>query len=219
MHTILQWVSHGGYAGIFGLLVLGIVGLPVPDETLLTFVGFLAFKGSLGLFQSIAVAFAGSASGITISYVLGKTLGHKVLLKYGRYLHITPERLQKTHDWFEHAGRWTLTFGYFIPGVRHLTAYVAGSSELEFPVFALFAYSGALLWSASFILLGYLLGERWNTVLRSIHEHLLEASIVAAVLVAAWLVYRWLRRRKGIPAIAEPTDERRESKSTEPFHP
>jgi membrane protein DedA with SNARE-associated domain len=210
MDTILQWVAQGGYFGIFGLLVLGIVGLPVPDETMLTFVGYLCYKGTLSLFPSMGTAFLGSACGITVSYFLGKTLGHKVLLKYGRYLHVTPERLQKTHDWFEHTGRWTLTFGYFIPGVRHLTAYVAGSSELELPVFALFAYSGALVWSGAFILLGYFLGERWEKVLHAVHEHLLIASVVAGVLLAGYLIYRKIRSRKKGSAYVEakqPTEQ------------
>ena len=59
-------------------------------------------------------------------------------------------------------GHWALTFGYFIPGVRHFTAYAAGMSELEAPQFALFAYSGAVLWVGTFLSLGYFLGERWD---------------------------------------------------------
>jgi membrane protein DedA with SNARE-associated domain len=200
MDSILQWVVDYGYAAIFGGLVLGIVGLPVPDETMLTFVGYLTYKGSLDLFPALAVAFCSSACGITISYALGKTLGHKVLLKYGRYLHITPERLEKTHNWFEHSGRWLLTYGYFIPGVRHLTAYVAGTSELEFPVFALFAYSGALVWSATFILLGHFLGDQWHIVLHAIHSHLRTAIIIAVILLAGYLLFKWWKRRKIVAA-------------------
>ena len=119
--------------------MLGIVGLPVPDETLLTFSGYLIFSGHLRPGPALAAALAGSMCGISISYLLGRTFGAALLHRYGRYVHLTEERIAKAHEWFERAGRWGLTFGYFIPGVRHFTAYAAGMSELEPHVFAVFA--------------------------------------------------------------------------------
>jgi membrane protein DedA with SNARE-associated domain len=190
-----QWVSQHGYAGIFSLLVFGIVGLPVPDEWLLTFSGYLVFRQTLSFIPTFGAAFLGSACGITFSYLLGRLFDTYVLLKYGRYFHLTPERLDKVHGWFERRGRWTLLVGYFIPGVRHLTGYVAGASELTFAKFALFAYSGAFCWAAVFITLGYVLGEEWNRVLQSVHEtKLLMIGAVIAV-VAGYFIYGYLRRQ------------------------
>ena len=140
--------------------MFGIVGLPVPDETLLTFTGYLVFKGHLSLPLAYAAAFAGSTCGITISYTLGRTFGLALIHRYGKYLRITEAHIRKAHAWFERVGNWGLTFGYFIPGVRHVTAYAAGMSEVEPHQFALFAYSGGCLWVAAFIGLGYFLGER-----------------------------------------------------------
>src|SRR6266540_5084458 len=159
---VFHWISQNGYPAIFFLLVLGIVGLPVPDETLLTFTGYLVFANHLHLFPAYLSAAGGSICGITISYLLGRTFGLALLNKYGRYIHLSEARINQAHQWFEHAGRWGLTFGYFIPGVRHFTAYAAGMSYLEFHIFALFAYAGALVWAATFITLGYFLGERWQ---------------------------------------------------------
>src|SRR3974377_429842 len=139
-HQVLAWITQYGYGAIFLLLVLGIVGLPVPDETLLTFTGYLIFKGHLSPPLAFASAVAGSASGITVSYTLGRVFGMALIHRYGKYLHVTPERLERAHAWFARIGQWALTFGYFIPGVRHLTAYAAGISTLELPRFALFAY-------------------------------------------------------------------------------
>src|SRR5450759_4322415 len=130
---VLAWIAQYGYLAIFSLLVLGIVGLPVPDETLLTFTGYLVFQGALSLPLVFLSGFAGSACGITLSYVLGRTFGLKLIHRYGRYLGITEDRVEKAHAWFRRAGHWSLTFGYFIPGVRHFTAYAAGMSELEYP--------------------------------------------------------------------------------------
>src|SRR5579862_3377676 len=156
---VLAWITQYGYVAIFGLLVFGIVGLPVPDETLLTFTGYLVFKGQLSLAPAFGAALAGSACGITVSYILGRTFGLGLIHRYGRYLRIREEHIRKAHAWFERVGQWGLTFGYFIPGVRHVTAYAAGMSGLEPPKFGLFAYSGAVLWVSTFIGLGYFLGE------------------------------------------------------------
>jgi membrane protein DedA with SNARE-associated domain len=142
---VLAWISQYGYLAIFFLLVFGIVGLPVPDETLLTFAGDLVFKGRLSLPLVFCTALAGSISGITISYWLGRTFGVTLIHRYGKYFHLTEDRILKAHVWFERVGHWGLTFGYYIPGVRHFTAYAAGMSEVKPHMFAVFAYSGAFI--------------------------------------------------------------------------
>ena len=130
-NTVLQWVSSYGYAAIFGLLIFGIVGIPVPDEFLLTGCGFLVFQGHLRLAPALASAWAGSACGITCSYLIGRTVGWKFLhSRAGRLLHIRDEHIRRVHDWFDRIGHWALLAGYFIPGVRHFTAIVAGTSKL-----------------------------------------------------------------------------------------
>jgi len=192
LHWVTQWVTQYGYLGLFLALVLGIVGLPIPDETLLTFAGYLAYRGQMRLVPAVASAFLGSLCGITLSYVLGRTFGLYLIHRYGRYVHITGERLDRAHNWFRRAGRWTLTFGYFVPGIRHLTAYVAGASKLEVPVFALFAYSGGLLWSATFIALGYFFGEEWG---RAGQQAQVRVAVLVAVVFLLAAAYFWARRR------------------------
>jgi len=194
--SVLAWITQYGYAAIFSLLVLGIVGLPVPDETLLTFTGYLVFTGHLSPVPAFLSAFAGSASGITISYMLGRTFGLKLIHRYGKYLRITEEHINQAHAWFARVGHWGLTFGYFIPGVRHFTAYAAGMSEVEPHQFALFAYSGSILWTASFISLGYFLGERWHVVQNNVDRYLVGVAVALLILAMAYLVWRkWLRAR------------------------
>jgi membrane protein DedA with SNARE-associated domain len=151
-------IAHYGYLGIFVLLMLGIVGLPVPDETLLTTAGYLISRGELRLVPTAAAALLGTMCGITLSYTLGRLTGYYLLDKYGPRLHIKPKRVEQVHNWFRRIGGLTLTFGYFVPGVRHLTAYIAGASGLELPRFSFFAYSGAVLWTSAFLAIGYFLG-------------------------------------------------------------
>jgi len=192
---VLAWITQYGYLAIFSLLVLGIVGLPVPDETLLTFTGYLVYTGHLSLPIAYAAAFCGSACGITLSYALGRWFGLSLIHRYGKYLRIKEEHLQKAHQFFEKAGHWSLTFGYYVPGVRHFTAYAAGLSDLEAPKFCLFAYMGAALWSASFITLGYFLGERWKAVQENIHFYLTLGAVAIGVAAVAYLLWRKFRRK------------------------
>ena len=190
MENLQFWISHYGYMGIFSLLMLGIIGLPVPDETLLTLSGYLVFHGELKLIPTFLAAYMGSIAGISISYALGSTFGHHILLKYGHYIHITEARMEKARLWFQKIGRWSLVIGYFIPGVRHIVAILAGTSELEMWEFALFAYSGGLIWTVSFLSIGYFFGKHSRVVLRSINHNIITICIVAGIFLLLFYIFR-----------------------------
>lgn len=193
VESVLGWVAHYGYVGIFGLLMLGIVGLPIPDETLLMFTGYLIFKHELEPLPAFAAGFLGSICGITVSYALGRMLGLYLVTRLGHFLHIEPEALEQVRAWYERKGKYGLVISYFIPGIRHLAAYVAGSSRLSLPVFATFAYLGGLLWSGSFISIGYVLGDEWRQMSVSLHRYLLIGAGVITVVIAIGFIL--MRRR------------------------
>ena len=193
---IEYWLAKYGYFSIYILLTAGIVGLPVPDETLLTLSGYLVSKGNLKLIPVVIFAFLGSASGITLSYLLGRLLGIFALKKAGKFLHISEKSLNKGELWFEKLGKWTLTFGYFIPGVRHIVAIIAGSTKLKFPIFIIYAYSGAFIWSVTFILLGYYTGEKWQPIIEKIQNHLLLIGILILVLALIYFLIKYFRNKK-----------------------
>lgn len=190
MATILHWVTQHGYLGLFSLLVLGIIGVPLPDEVLLIFAGALVDKGDLRLVPTIATAFCGSMCGITLSYGVGRTLGFALLHRYGHLIHLPADKVEQMRPWFERWGKWGLLVGYFLPGVRHLTAYIAGTSRLSLAVFALFAYTGAFVWSMTFIAVGYMLGEKWQPFSAALHRHLLLASGIVMILGVVYMLVR-----------------------------
>jgi membrane protein DedA with SNARE-associated domain len=197
METFTYWLSHYGYFGLFFLLMLGIIGVPIPEETLLTFSGVLVYRGHLELGPTILAAFLGSCCGITVSYGLGRVFGLVLTTRFGRVLHVNPEKVEQVHLWFERVGHWGLLWGYFLPGIRHLTAILAGATRLRYADFALFAYAGALVWSFTFVSLGALAGRQWARVSEQVHRNLLIASgMVAAMLLCALLVRLVLARRQ-----------------------
>src|SRR5207342_2402661 len=96
---------------------------------------------------------------------------------------------------FQRSGKWLLMFGYFLPGVRHFTALVAGAAGVEFTFFARFAYVGGTIWSLSFLTLGFYLGDRWEPLADELHSRGWLLVALIAVAVALIVVARKFRRR------------------------
>jgi membrane protein DedA with SNARE-associated domain len=190
-----QWVTSYGYVGVFALMMFGIVGIPVPDETLLTLAGFLVSRGRLSAIPTVATATLGSICGISCSYVIGRSLGTRFIVRYGRFLRVSGDDLDKVERWFERWGKWALPVGYFVPGVRHVIAILAGSSHLRPTTFAAFAYSGAFVWSTTFIGLGYFVGQDWRIVLAGLHRYVVLIATVVLLVVVLLLGVRRMRSR------------------------
>lgn len=195
MGHVIYLVEHYRYLGIIIVLVGGIIGLPVPDEVLLTYVGYNVYQGKMAFIPSLLSAFSGAVAGITLSYVLGIKFGIPLLQKFGPKFHITNERVEITKNLFSKFGPYFLIIGYFIPGVRHLTAYLAGINSYSYKKFSLFAYTGAVLWCFCFITLGRVLGEKWHYVLLYIIKYkmiILPAGILLFIVASIY----WRKKRE-----------------------
>jgi hypothetical protein len=134
-------------------------------------------------------------AGITLTYWIGKAGGYKLIERYGKYIHLGPERYKKTAAWFERSGSKLLVFAYFIPGVRHFTGYVSGISRIPFRKFIIPAYSGAFLWGICFITLGKVLGPEWKSFHQAANKYLVLFLIVLAILLAGFLVYQFYKNQ------------------------
>lgn len=195
--TLSLWLTQYGSFVLFAALTLGIIALPVPEETLMVLAGVLMHQGKLDIPSTTAAAYLGCLSGISVSYIIGRLAGNFLLTKYGRFVGITEDRLKRAHRWFERFGKWTLPVGYFIPGVRHFTGFSAGTSKLHFAQFVLFAYSGALVWVSLFLSIGYFYGKQWAALFEKIDlDSALTIIIVIAALLLVYLSKKiWTKRK------------------------
>ena len=191
-HPFMSIIAKYSYLGIFAATSLGILGLPIPDETFIAFIGFMAFQGKLYYPLAVAVAFIGTSCGITIGYLLGTRYGNPFIEKYSVTMHISAENLHKAEAYYQKYGRFILTIGYFVPGVRHVFALLAGISLMPYRTFAIFAYSGGLLWTITFATLGYYLGKQWHHVSVYSAEYVIPAAVI---MICAFLVAIYLRKR------------------------
>jgi len=196
--TLQMWLIQYGSIALFFLLAIGILALPVPEETLMVIAGALMNLGKLPMLQTIIAAIMGSLCGITASYILGRTAGQFLIHRYGRWVGIRQEQLDKAHAWFERFGKWTLFFGYFIPGIRHFTGFSAGMTSLHFRDFALFAYSGALIWVATFLSFGYFFGNYGYSVFENIEVSVDDIMTVLLLAIFIFLIYLVKKRNDKI---------------------
>lgn len=196
LETVKELIMQYGYVALYGLLAVGIVGVPVPDEILMTFVGYLTSIGWFRFGISLCVSFFGAMTGMVVSYTLGRKVGKPFLWRYGEWIKLTPARLSKAESWFRKYGMWTVSFGYFVPGVRHFTCYLAGVSSVGLGRYLLYAGSGALIWCTAFITLGRFIGQSIDTIMPLVHKYMgLGALAVSAVIVCAAYVAIRLRKR------------------------
>ncbi|MGG2106661.1 DedA family protein [Lysinibacillus pakistanensis] len=158
MEMIQELVASYGYLAIFLMLVLGIVGLPIPDEVLMTIVGYFTNIHVLNYELAIFISFAGALTGMLISYLIGRKVGRPLIDKYGKWIGLKEKRVIKVERWLKKYGAFSLIFGYFIPGFRHVTCYFAGIGKMELKTYITFAAIGAFLWCFTFITIGKVIG-------------------------------------------------------------
>jgi membrane protein DedA with SNARE-associated domain len=201
MHQALyDFIYNFGYAALYVLLSAGIVGVPVPDETLMTFVGSLTAPGGpFSFITALLISFAGTMTGMVVSYTLGHKVGKPFLYRFGKWIKLTPNRLDRAETWFKKYGMWAVFFGYFVPGVRHLTCYLAGVSNVGLGRYLLYASTGALVWCTTFLALGHLLGRNLDSLLHLIHGYIgiSFAVLLVLVLIGVW-IYTRVKKRKAV---------------------
>jgi len=197
MELVTSLVADYGYLAIFLLLAPGIFGIPIPDEFLLTFIGYLALRGDLGLIPALAVVVAGAILGITLDYWVGRAAGARLIREAGGYCSIKPSRFKRLEESLRRGGGWVFFLGYFLPGVRHWVAIAAGITRFPLADFTLSAYSGALAWSLGYIFLGYFLGQEAGLLVERIGGHgRMTAGLIAALVLGYFLIRgKWLRQR------------------------
>ncbi|WP_082804940.1 DedA family protein [Neobacillus novalis] len=186
-------MNEYGYIVLFLSLTLGIMALPLPIEAMMGYAGFLSFQGQLNWIGCVLAAAAGCLLGMFLSYWIGQKLGMSFFEKYGRRIHLGSNRLHATSVWFKKYGNKLLIIALFIPGVRHLTGYFAGITRLPFRTFTAYSCLGSMIWVSTFILLGKMLGPKWETFHEIIKTYLIAAGIILAIVIILFYLLKKYR--------------------------
>ncbi|HZR46298.1 MAG TPA: DedA family protein [Candidatus Manganitrophaceae bacterium] len=193
----IERVGHWGYLIVFlgaTLEASAFLGIVVPGESLVLIGGFLANQGVLDLGDLIVLVALGAVLGDSIGYELGRYLGRSWLLRYGRWAGLRPEHLDRVDQVFERHGGKSVFFGRFIGFLRALVPFIAGASRMRYRQFLFYNALGGILWSITFVLLGYFLGASWQVAEKWVGR---AGGIGGAVFLL--LIFLWFRRRRKHP--------------------
>lgn len=188
---ILDIIEKSGYTGLFLWLWLGVFGAPLPNEVIIMTVGLAASEEVLNPIITFLVTYGGIIAALTTCYMLGRYLGGPLLpfLQKKKRFSNAIERSLKVMDKF-HA--YSLSFSYFVPGVRNFVPFLYGVSKLSFKTFAFFAYLGALVWLTIAFSLGYWFGDHKD----KIYELEKEILIFVGIFAVGYFVFTFYKRRK-----------------------
>ncbi|NCN51834.1 DedA family protein [archaeon] len=194
---LISILESWGYSGIFVLMFLESLIIPVPAEIVLIPAGFLVFKGLMSFFPLLIISTLGSLAGSLFSYFLAYKIGRKGFEKIAKKYSEVPfwdiKHLKNSEKFFKKKGHLTIFFSRFIPGLRHVISLPAGFSKMNIIEFSLYTLFGAGIYNAFLILLGYFAGTNENYFIS--HVGIISALIAIIFLVGIG-VYLKLKNKK-----------------------
>jgi membrane protein DedA with SNARE-associated domain len=205
--AVTTWIADYGLYAIFVLSLVDAV-LPAASELVMVYGGALAVgafsEGELTLFgepiESTWAAYLAVSIAGTVGYVLGSILGWAIglyggrpyLEKHGRWLHITPAKLDKAEAWFNRWGNWAVLVSRCLPVIRSFISIPAGVAEMPFVRYTVLTTLGTIPWYFGLAAVGVAVGASWERF----HEAWHYADYVILALIAAGIVYLIARTRR-----------------------
>jgi membrane protein DedA with SNARE-associated domain len=192
-----------GYLAVFGFLLVESFGAPVPGQTMLMAAGVVAGAGKLNVFVVAILGFLAAVVGDNIGYLIGGFGGRRLVLRFGRYVFVTEQRLDKVEDFFGRNGGKIVAVARFIDGLRQLNGIVAGIVRMPWQRFLAFNALGAAAWVGVWTSVGYLAGGHLTAIYSQFHHYQALVLAVAGAVIVAMLVH-WLWRKQRHSAATHP---------------
>lgn len=211
LNSLAGPLDHFGYWAVLLLVMLEDFGIPVPGETVLIAASVYAGAGRLNAVAVGVAGFVAAVTGDNIGFAIGHFGGRAAVLRWGRYVRLTEERLHKAEAFFGERSAWIITVARFIEVLRQANGIVAGITGMRWLRFLAFNALGAALWVGTWVSLGYLAGSRIDTIYHRITKYSFYVLIALAVLLAAYIAWRALRRRSRATPARERAGQRSKS--------
>lgn len=163
---VISLIDHYGYPGLFIGMALGNIGAPIGSEVVLPIAGGLSATGHLPiLWLTVVVAVVGELAGGTVGYAIGRFGGRSLVDRFGKYVHLTHENLDRVHGFFERYGTFSIFVCRFIPVIRGIVSIPAGIAEMKLAPFYFWYALGSIGFCGGLILVGNALGDHLNDML------------------------------------------------------
>ena len=187
-----DFIADWGYIGIVVIVVLGNVGLPVPEETVLALAGYLVWSGRLQFVPVLVVGVFSAVAGDNLGYWLGYQYGRTAVERYSRWL-LRPGYVMAAERWIHRYGALAVCAARFVGGFRFLAGPLAGALGLPFRSFFVGNLLGALLFVPYAVGIGYAIGyglgptvARLQHTLGGIGRLVLGGSVALVVVLLGW---------------------------------
>lgn len=196
---VVTVISAGGYLGIVGLMAIESACIPLPSEIIMPFAGYLVSVGRFSLIGAATAGALGCNIGSTIAYLVAAHGGRTAFERWGRYVLLRPEELDRAEKFFARYGAITVFVGRLLPVIRTFISFPAGLARMPMLKFQIYSFIGSWPWCLALAYVGMVLGARWHsdpTLRRLFHEF---DVVIVAVLAAgcAWFVWsRWREVRR-----------------------
>lgn len=195
-----ELLAHWGYFAIFVAVILGNIGFPVPEETILALGGYMAQRGALRLDIVMTIGIVSAVTGDGIGYWLGRRYGRRAIERYGRWVHITPARLDQVCAFVARHGAWAVFCARFVAGLRFLAGPLAGATGLRPLAFAAGNVLDACLFVPIVVGLGYLFGRTFGDDIERLVRRVEHVALGVALVLALVLVIARVVRARRVPA-------------------
>jgi membrane protein DedA with SNARE-associated domain len=192
-------LNHYGYFAVIGFIFLEDFGIPVPGETVLIAAAIYAGAGRLNPVVIGVLGVLGAVLGDNVGFAIGHFAGRAAILRWGRFVFLTPERLDKAEEFFNRHGGKVIVIARFIEGLRQANGIVAGASRMRWLRFVAFNVLGAILWVGLWLTLGDVAGSHMGTIYHDVSRYALYALGALVLIVIALVVRSIARRRRSTP--------------------
>jgi membrane protein DedA with SNARE-associated domain len=187
-------IDASGYPGVFLLMTMESMVLPVPSEAVMPFAGFLVATHRFTMAGIIIASTLGSIAGSLLSYAVGRYGGTSFVNRWGKYLLLNHHDLEVTEAFFRKRGPITILICRFIPVIRHLISIPAGTGRMNFFTFLIYTIIGAGLWNSFLSFCGLYLRQNWEVVMK--YSHIVDIVVVLILLGGiCYFVVRHLKRK------------------------
>ena len=199
-------LNHYGLWAVLALVLVEDFGIPVPGETVLIAASVFAGSGRLNVFAVAIVGFAAAVLGDNIGYAIGRFGGRRLVDRWGKYVFLTPERVDKAEAFFNRHGARIIVIARFIEGLRQANGIIAGIAEMHWLRFLACNALGAALWVATWVSIGFFAGQHITPIYNAITRYSLYAAIIAVIAIVVWIGLR-VRRHHRAKSAATGDDE------------
>lgn len=194
-HHLEGTLQHWGYLGVAFFIFFEDFGVPLPGETMLIAAALYAGTGGLNIFAVGVIAFVAAVAGDNVGYAIGRWGGRELVERFGKYVFLTPTRLDHAEKFFNRHGGKIVVIARFVEGLRQLNGIIAGVAEMHWARFVLFNAIGAAAWVGLWTTLGYVAGDHVETISRYT-AYVAEGIGVLAVILIVRAVVRARRKRR-----------------------